>query len=435
MSELPQGWESVTLGTVTKPRAGKVVPERADHRPYLSLDGIESGSKLPTKWEVASDYRSQSVQLFPGDVAYSRLRPYLNKVVVVDRAALGSSELIVFPQKSVLEPRFLSYRLSSPDFVAFADLNSDGDRPRLKWKQMQGFRFALPPLAEQRRIIAAIEEHFSRLDAAEAALERSLQRLAALESLSIADSSEPDWPEVPLSTVLEETGGKVLKQGWSPKCIKTPSPDDATWGVLKTSAIQVRKFDETENKELPGSLEPRPDLEVQAGDLIMTSGGPRNRIGVTCLAASPRPRLMLSDKMFRFRANPRVADSEFLLLYLTSPQGLSHLERIKTGSNDSGLRISQKNFAGLPVRLPPLAVQRAVVCRAAQVASQSESVRGAVNTSSRRAASLRRSVLAAAFSGHLVSQDPTDEPASELLARVAAERATTKPSSEKKATK
>lgn len=161
---IPRDWQRVTLREVVSPRRGKVIPNSKDHRPYLSLDNIESGTATILGWESASQYRSQAAALFPGDVAYVRLRPYLNKVALVDRESLGSAELIVLPQSETLFPGFLVRLLSSRDFVAFAIDNSTGDRPRLTWPQMQKFRFSLPPLAEQIRISSAIDKSLTTLD-------------------------------------------------------------------------------------------------------------------------------------------------------------------------------------------------------------------------------------------------------------------------------
>lgn len=433
MNDLPDRWERTKLRCVTEPRSGKVVPDADDRRPYLSLDGLVSGAASISGWERACDYRSQSAELFPGDVVYSRLRPYLNKVGLADRHGLGSSELIVFPESTVLQPHFLLYLLTSAEFVSYASAMSDGDRPRLKWKQMGGFEFGLPPLPEQRRIVGAIEEHLSRLAVAHAGLDRSRQRLGALGHGAWLRGVEDDWPRSRLSDVLLKQDGRVLKQGWSPRCLKTPSQDHDTWGVLKTSAVQFRRFDPWANKELPKSLAPKPELEVLDGDMIVTSGGPRSRIGVTCMARAPRPRLMLCDKMFRFRTDPRYLDPEFLLMYLTSPEGLQDIEKIKTGSNDSGLRISQGAFEGLMVPVPPLALQSEVVQYASEVSSQVEAVNGALDSAMGRSAALRRSILSSAFAGQLVPQIPSDEPASVLLERIASERAATKPSRRKKA--
>ncbi len=75
--------------------------------------------------------------------------------------------------------------------------------------------------------------------------------------------------------------GRTLHQGWSPQCEKEPSKSEDKWGVLKTTSIQPLAFFHEHNKALPGTLEPRPLLEVRAGDILITCAGP------ACGAAFP----------------------------------------------------------------------------------------------------------------------------------------------------
>jgi type I restriction enzyme S subunit len=176
------------------------------------------------------------------------------------------------------------------------------------------------------------------------------------------------WQVLPLGELLApQPNGRPLQQGWSPQCLPHPTRHANTWGVLKTSAIQAGYFDESQNKELPESLAPRPTLEVASGDILITSGGPRSRCGVPTIVRRIRPRLTLSDKMFRFRP-AELIEPEFLQFWLLSPAAQRGLESMKTGSSDSGMRLAQAKFLSLPVPVPPtigeqLHTQR-VVCAA-----------------------------------------------------------------------
>src|SRR5437588_12668743 len=112
------------------------------------------------------------------------------------------------------------------------------------------------------------------------------------------------WIVVPiheLFTPLQD--GRTLHQGWSPQCDKGPSPNEAVWGVLRTTSIQEGRFECEHNKCLPVKLAPRPNLEVDVGDIVITCAGPRSRCGVACLVRNTRKRLMISGKMYRFRVS------------------------------------------------------------------------------------------------------------------------------------
>jgi len=213
-----------------------------------------------------------------------------------------------------------------------------------------------------------------------------------------------------------------LKQGWSPKCENFPSPSDDIWAVIKTTAVQSLRFLEGENKQLPSHLAPRPELELFEGDLLITRAGPRARAGVTCLVSSVRPKLMICDKVYRFRAKESYVLPLYLAYFLNSPSTISLIDELKTGISDSGVNLTQEKFLALPLWFPSIAEQKEIVNRvqtlfkiADKVEQQYQEVKAYLNK-------IDQSILAKAFRGELVPQDPNDEPASVLLERIRAER-------------
>ena len=172
-----------------------------------------------------------------------------------------------------------------------------------------------------------------------------------------------NWMDVKIIEVLElSNNGKPFQGGWSPQCNKGPATDD-NWGVLKTTAIQEGKFLPFENKSLPKEFEPRPNIEVKAGDVLVTCAGPRNRCGVTCLVRKAPNKLMMSGKMYRFRPDRRKISPEYLEAYLHSRTAKQAIDRMKTGISDSGLNLTHGRFSELIVPLPPLDEQQRIVQR------------------------------------------------------------------------
>ncbi|MET3176011.1 UNVERIFIED_ORG: type I restriction enzyme S subunit [Arthrobacter sp. UYCu721] len=162
---------------------------------------------------------------------------------------------------------------------------------------------------------------------------------------------------MPLGEVLVgRTSREKLEQGWSPQCEAQPA-EDGHWGVLKTTAIQPGKFLEWENKNLPDKLKPRPQREVQPGDLLLTCAGPRARCGVPTYVPATRDKLILSGKMYRFRPDTEIMDPRFLQYYLLSPDAQRAIDGMKTGINESGLNLTKDRFLGLIVPVFPLDAQ------------------------------------------------------------------------------
>ena len=166
-----------TIAEMLIPRTEKADPSECPDAPFIGLDDIEAHTTKRIGVKRSGEMRSAAKRFYDGDVLYSRLRPYLNKVWTAERNGLCSSEFIVLPSNKWIDSKFLTLRLSSRDFVAFANSLDAGDRPRVNFEQISSF--CLPPfsLANQRRIVAKIEELFSEVDAGVASLKTARAQL------------------------------------------------------------------------------------------------------------------------------------------------------------------------------------------------------------------------------------------------------------------
>ena len=204
--KLPEGWRWVRLGEVAWRDSVTLQPgSRPDavfH--YLGMEHIAPGQwEEPAPVELrGAEIKSQVIVYRPGLVLYGKLRPYLNKVVVPSTEGVASTEFIPLAvRQDVLEPQYLGAYLRSPSFVAYATQNTTGSRqPRVRLDALWNALIPLPPLSEQRRIVARIEELMSRVREA-----RRLRQEAQKDT-------ERLW-----QSVLAETfprPGSQLPEGW-----------------------------------------------------------------------------------------------------------------------------------------------------------------------------------------------------------------------------
>lgn len=420
-NDLPNGWEAVPLKDLLVPRSDRVSPQSMPDAPFIGMEHVEPHTNQVLETVPASTMASNAARFYEGDVLYGRMRPYLNKVVSPSFDGLASAEFIVLPKNRVIDSRFLLRRLSSNDFMQFACSQYEGDRPRVKFDQLGSFKVLLPPAAEQIRIVEKLEELLSDLDAGVAELKAAQRKLAKyrqslLQAAMETSSSGSNYARVPLGDLVHSIG-----QGWSPKC--EDSAVDSGWAVIKTTAIQPLSFNGSHNKKLPNNLKPREHLELKSGDLLVTRAGPRSRVGITSLVRKVREKLILCDKAYRIRCDESRINPAFLELVLNAPSFVSEIDRLKTGINDSGLNLTQDRFFTLSIPLPSLGEQaqtiEALAVQTQVIAAQEEELAKGLD----QASAQRKNLLKAAFAGQLVPQDPNDEPASELLARIRAERA------------
>jgi type I restriction enzyme S subunit len=155
----------------------------------------------------------------------------------------------------------------------------------------------------------------------------------------------------------------IMDAGWSPACPPEPSPNDDQWGVLKTTAVQSMEYREYENKVLAENKEPRPQYEVKVGDILITRAGPKNRVGVSCLVQSTRPKLMISDKIIRFHLVEAGMCERYISLCLNAGATAEYLEAVKSGMAYSQMNISQDKLKAAPIPLCAVNEQHRIVAK------------------------------------------------------------------------
>ena len=161
---LHKNWIRVVIGDVVENRKEKAMPDQLPSAKFIGMDCIAPNAIKPSFLYNFSDYKSAGNVFEFNDVLYGRLRPYLNKVYKAEIEGVCSGEFIVLIPSSVLFSKYLLYNLHSKKFVDFTDLQVTGERPRINFNKISKYVINLPPLPEQRAIVAKVEQLFSDLD-------------------------------------------------------------------------------------------------------------------------------------------------------------------------------------------------------------------------------------------------------------------------------
>lgn len=164
------------------------------------------------------------------------------------------------------------------------------------------------------------------------------------------------WQQLPLKRLV-----RSIEQGWSPECESWPATGEE-WGVLKVGCVNGGSFRPEENKALPVTLEPRPELAVCKGDVLVSRANTRELVGSCVAVPQDYPSLLLCDKIYRIRVGESVTP-EFLAALITV-HGRRAVEIEATGASSSMLNISQSVILDLPVALPEPAEQDQIMAAA-----------------------------------------------------------------------
>lgn len=280
-------------------------------------------------------------------------------------------------------PAYADHLLRTPLYAAEYQRRSTGvnsSRLRLYPEQFLRMPVLLPPLEEQAAIVRFLEWANGRLERAIRAKRKVIALLTeqkqALSERCISGGLMVGAPlkpagvswlgDIPAHWEVSRLkhGITRIEQGWSPQCDAQPA-GDGQWGVLKVGCVNKDSFAADQNKKLPDALRPDPGLEVRDGDILVSRANTSNLLGLAALAEKPRPRLMLSDKLFRFRVKASQFDSVYLVAALRAKASRAQIESSTNGASSSMQNIGQSVLGNLWLAVPPIGEQRAIVAHIA----------------------------------------------------------------------
>jgi type I restriction enzyme S subunit len=307
------------------------------------------------------------------------------------------------------------FRALPPYLKLINDHTSSVTVKHLSSKTLGEIPLPLPPLAEQKRIVAKLDA----LSARSARARKDLSRIdtlvtrykQAVLSKAFLGVSETRF----LGDLISE-----IKAGKNLRCEERPPRLDEK-GVIKVSAVTWGEFKPDQSKTLPPDFDPPEETLIRDGDFLFSRANTIELVGAVVIVANAPENLYLSDKVLRLTFSEEIDD--WVLWYLRSPEGREALMEVSSGNQLSMRNISQKNLNSLRVPYADEPARQAIVRRIESAFQKIDRLAAEAKRALELTDKLDEAILAKAFRGELVPQDPTDEPASRLLERIKAERA------------
>ncbi len=270
-----------------------------------------------------------------------------------DTALVNQHIFRVVPDHGRIDPCYLRHMLSDA-LVQMEQHLHGATMKHVNRGEFLATTIPLPPLAEQKRIAGILHT----ADALRAKRREALAQLDTLLQSTFLDMFG-DPVTNPMGWEIEGFDNWLdnIDSGWSPKCLNRQALI-GEWGVLKLGAVTWCEFDDSGQKALPPSLAPRPELEVAPGDLLFTRKNTRDLVAAVAYVHKVRPRLMLSDLIFRLRLKSGIEmKPAFLWQLLIQPKQRQVIQKFAGGSAGSMPNISKAKLKTLKLIKPPLDLQ------------------------------------------------------------------------------
>jgi type I restriction enzyme S subunit len=321
--------------------------------------------------------------------------------------------------------------------------------------ELSATRFAripipVPPLSEQRRIVAKIEELFSELEAGVADLKwakKQLQRYrqsvlqAAVEGrltkawreerdtesadklLSRADEAEETnkYKKRGKMTSLDDAYTYPLPQGWAwaqvgdvAKNIRYGTSEKATkqdsgLPMLRMGDISDGKLHFDDLKYLPAETQLKDDLILEDGDVLFNRTNSAELVGKTAVYKSSHQKATYASYLVRAKLYTGVYNPDLLAYYINSAQGRQYIASV-TSQQVGQANVNATKMSSMPLPIPPYEEQREIVNEVERLLSVADEATQTVEREIKRAERLRQSILKQAFSGKLLEGEEALSP-------------------------
>lgn len=490
--EIPTGWELTNLESVVdfldsqrEPVNSSEREARIKDKPITELFPYY-GATGQVGWIDA--FRSEGESVLLGEDGAPFLDPNKDKAyLVTGHYWVNNHAHILSGFNNCLSTRFLCYQLYTVDYSGFV---TGTTRLKLTSSAMKQIPFLLAPYNEQTRIVEKLEELFSDLDAGVAELKAAQKKLAqyrqsllksAVEGALTAEwrtKNKPKetgaqllerslkerrarWEEKQLAKFKEQ--GKTPPKGWQDKYPEPVQPDttnlpelpegwvwaslglcfyvgvgatpsrkepgywngDIPWvssGEVQFSRISKSKESISEDGLKNSSTQVNPKGSVLLG--MIGEGKTRGQVSILDIDAAN------NQNCAAIWVTETQIKPEFVYFWLWS-----QYDATRSGSSGNNQPALNKSLVEkIPMPLPPLDEIEIIVETLITALANISEQESAVHHSLTQAVAQRKNILKAAFSGQLVPQDPTDEPASVLLERIREERKASIKSSKKTVT-
>ena len=390
---MKSGWVTKKLGEVCEEIKERISSTEVPLSTYITTDnmlkncaGVCEADNLPPK--VCS-----LVTYCPGDILLSNIRPYLKKIWLADCKGGASSDVIVLrPRFENVLSRYIYQVLARDAFFDFSMLNVTGTKmPRGKRDWIKSFDIPIPPLSEQKRIVAKIDAAFEKIDKLKANAEKNLANAKELFQSALDEAMRPKkgWVE----KRLWEVYNFIDYRGKTPTKIKEGIPlvtaRNIRMGYIDYSIRDFISQEEYETRQSRGI--------AHRGDILFTTEAPLGFVALADLDEFSTGQRVITFQ--QYEGNALQLLNGFYYYYFQSKYFQDEIRKQATGATAQGIKASR--LKNMPVAVMPISEQNQIVKKLDALSEKSKFLQQNYTRQIADCAEMRQAVLREAFEGRL----------------------------------
>lgn len=402
--ELPKGWKRVKLGDVCKATSNKDPRNNTEQQfYYVDITSVNNVSKriVEPKLLFGKDAPSRARQLiFANDVVLSTTRPNLNAVALVpselDNQICSTGFCVLRSESSLVDANYLFVFTQSVEFVNnLSNLVKGALYPAVTDKQVKDQLIPLPPLPEQKRIVAILNEQMATVEKARAAAEAQLQAAKTLPAAylrEVFDSPEAQkWKRKPLGEfVISYRNGLGRRPSGIEKGYIVLRIADVSSGVINIDS--PRYIEMSENEIQTYSL-------IEDDVIFIRVNGSSHLVGRCIIVDTYSEKLSFNDHLIRVRLKDGLNPKYLKLVCETSI--VRNVIEEKASTSAGQLTINQDILSGLQIPFPSINEQRQIIIELEEKMLAGQQLQRSLQAQLNTIKQLPAALLRQAFNGEL----------------------------------
>ncbi|MFJ2795702.1 MULTISPECIES: restriction endonuclease subunit S [unclassified Streptomyces] len=354
--EIPDSWDWASFGSVATVVSDLVDPAGYQNSPHLAPNNIEqnTGRLLPYRTIAEDGVASPKNRFIPGQILYSKIRPYLAKAVVAEFGGLCSADM--YPIESSIDVRYLWRWIIHPEFTRAASRHEGRNvLPKINKAALATLPVPVPPVEEQKRIAAVLDQ----VDDLRAKRREAIGLLDDLAQSIFLEMFDPDDTGTQVVSIDELCSVVV-------DCVNRTAPvvDSVTpFRMIRTTNVKNGRVDLRVTRYVEEEVFRRWNRRAtpRRGDVLLTREAPVGEVGIL----DTDDQVFLGQRLMLYRVDPDRATAEYLSAALRSPYLKGQYEQ--SGSGSTVKHLSLPTCRSLKVPAPNISAQRQFAARIARL--------------------------------------------------------------------